>query len=184
MATIALRGTETKKVVLKTTDGVQKVSCTCCGCPLPEGTVFTFTVSGITSCGCFQINEFSYLFELIAYPSGTMTLGQECSASVYKGEYSAGAGDTGGVCEGPYFITNTKAFYISVTYGLNASNENVFTLSITDESGAFVWFRSEFVPSKDGSILTNQVGSCIQPPDILSEMFIGLTIDSVTISYE
>jgi hypothetical protein len=49
MATIALRGTETKKVVLKTIDGVQKVSCLCCGCAsVPDEITVVF--SGITTC--------------------------------------------------------------------------------------------------------------------------------------
>lgn len=49
MATIALRGTETKKVVLRTIDGVQKVSCLCCGCAsVPDEITVVF--SGITTC--------------------------------------------------------------------------------------------------------------------------------------
>jgi hypothetical protein len=50
MATIALRGTETKKVVLKTTDGVQKVSCTCCGCAILPTTSVTLVISGASFC--------------------------------------------------------------------------------------------------------------------------------------
>jgi hypothetical protein len=50
MATIALRGTETKKVVLKTTDGVQKVSCSCCGCAILPTTSVTLVISGASFC--------------------------------------------------------------------------------------------------------------------------------------
>lgn len=50
MAKIALIGTGTaKKVVLNTVDGIQKVSCLCCGCEsLPDEITIVF--SGITIC--------------------------------------------------------------------------------------------------------------------------------------
>jgi hypothetical protein len=50
MASIALAGIGAdKKVILKTIDGVQKVSCSCCGCDsLPDEITIVF--SGITVC--------------------------------------------------------------------------------------------------------------------------------------
>lgn len=49
MTSIALSGTGTKKVVLKTINGVQKVSCSCCGCAsVPDEISVVF--SGITLC--------------------------------------------------------------------------------------------------------------------------------------
>jgi len=53
MASIALSGTETKKVVLKTVDGVQKVSCTCCGCLSLPTTPMTVVISGVVACPSF-----------------------------------------------------------------------------------------------------------------------------------
>jgi hypothetical protein len=50
MASIALFGTETKKVVLNTVDGVQKVSCTCCGCAILPTTSVTLVISGASFC--------------------------------------------------------------------------------------------------------------------------------------
>jgi len=50
MATIAISGAETdKKVVLKTVDGVQKVSCLCCGCASVPSQI-TVVFSGLTGC--------------------------------------------------------------------------------------------------------------------------------------
>mgnify|MGYP003649607966 CR=1 FL=1 len=49
MASIALSGTGTKRVVLKTVNGVQKVSCSCCGCDsVPDEISVVF--SGMTTC--------------------------------------------------------------------------------------------------------------------------------------
>jgi len=74
MATIAISGAETdKKVVLKTVDGVQKVSCLCCGCASVPSQI-TVVFSGITICPSSP-----------AYPEPltTATLTQENPNEVY-----------------------------------------------------------------------------------------------------
>jgi hypothetical protein len=53
MATIALRGTETKKVVLKTIDEVQYVACLCCGCRGVPSQI-TVVFSGLINCPIFS----------------------------------------------------------------------------------------------------------------------------------
>jgi len=53
MASIALLGTETKKVRIQTVDGVEKVSCLCCGCStVPD--IITVVFSGLINCPYFS----------------------------------------------------------------------------------------------------------------------------------
>jgi len=109
MATIALSGTGTdKKVVLKTVDGVQKVSCSCCETCATLPQTLTIVFSGIQKCanpggdpppgwyadssitvinGLYEVTRNSSIFDTWIYSDATYQIRVKCSnaASIMSG---------------------------------------------------------------------------------------------------
>jgi hypothetical protein len=162
MATIALIGTTTdKKVVIKTVDGIQKVSCLFCDpCEaLPD--TLTVVFSGIQKCPSSTIDPVNGLYEVNLSGGGS---NWEYNDSIYyvrvdcftAKQYMSGGGSGADMLPSGIAIDDCTTPIFDIEYGIYDPEDPITLLEFFGPSSCIKFkYASKLYPATNGTVCPN-----------------------------